>query len=74
MFGEILAQIGVKCVDNCADQTTSHMVAILGVNEAAKVLVNACCVGILIFLTFTNFMAKNVPLGDSHFSDLVTEK
>ena len=49
MFGEILAQIGVKCVDDCADQTTSHMVAILGLNEAARVLVNARGVGILNF-------------------------
>ena len=49
MFGEILAQIGVKCVDDCANQMTSHMVAILGLNEAASDLVNAHGVGILIF-------------------------
>ena len=49
MFGEILAQIGVKCVADCADQTTSHMVAILGLNEVARVLVNARGVGIFIF-------------------------
>ena len=44
-----MAKIGVKCVMDCADQTTSHMVAILGLNEAARVLVNARGVGILIF-------------------------
>ena len=65
------AKIGVNYVAGCADQTTSHMVAILGLNEAARVLVNARGVRIL---TLTNFMAKNVLLGDSHFSDLVTEK
>ena len=41
VFGEILAQIGVKCVVDCADQTTLHIVAILGLNEAARVLVDA---------------------------------
>ena len=74
MFGEIMAKIGVKCVADCADQTTSHMVAILDTNEAARVRVNARGVGILIFLTLTNFMAKNVFLGKSHFSGLVTGK
>ena len=49
MFGEIMAKIGVKCSANCADQTTSHMVAILGLNEAARVLVNARGVRILNF-------------------------
>ena len=49
MFGEIMAKIGVKCVADCADQTTSHMVAILGLNEAARVLVNARGVRILNF-------------------------
>ena len=46
MFGEIMAKMRVKCVMDCADQMTSHMVAILGLNEAARVLVNACSVGI----------------------------
>ena len=41
MFGEIMAKIGVKSLKDCADQTTSHMVAILGLNEAARVLVIA---------------------------------
>ena len=67
MFVEIIAKIGVKCVANCADQTTSHMVAIFGLNETARVLVNACGVGILNFFTLTNFMAKNVFLGDKSF-------
>ena len=49
MFGEIMAKIGVKLLADCADQTTSHMVAILSLNEAARVLVNASGVGILIF-------------------------
>ena len=43
------AKIGVKCVADCADQTTSHMVAILGLKEAARVLVNARGVRILNF-------------------------
>ena len=36
-----LAKIGVKCVDDCANQTTSHMVDLLALNEAAGVLVDA---------------------------------
>ena len=43
------ANIMVKSLADCADQTTSHMVAIFGLNEAARVLVNARGVGIFIF-------------------------
>ena len=73
LLGDLIkfAEIWVKSLAHCADQTTSHMVAILGLNEAARVLVNAHGVRIL---TLTNFTAKNVFLGDSHFSDLATEK
>ena len=44
-----LAKIGVKYSADCADEMTSHMVAILGLNEAARVLVNARGVRMLIF-------------------------
>ena len=51
LFGDLikLAKIWVKYSADYADQTTSHMVAILGLNEAAGVLVNACGVEILNF-------------------------
>ena len=44
-----MAKIGVKYSAGCANQMTSHMVAVLGLNEAAWVLVNACHVRILNF-------------------------
>ena len=48
LFGDSikLAKIWVKYSADYADQMTSHMVAILGLNEAARVLVNARGVGI----------------------------
>ena len=49
MFGEIMAQVRVKFSASCADQMTSHMVAILDLYEAVRVLVDALGVGILNF-------------------------
>ena len=44
-----MAKMRVKSLADCADQMTSDMVAILGLNETARVLVNARGVGILNF-------------------------
>ena len=48
---------------HCANQMTSHMVAILGLNKAATVLVNAHGVGISIFGILLILWPKTVKMG-----------